>query len=325
MKKTFLLPLLFFQIIGFSQIIPIPDINFKNKLLQANTNNNIAGFIKIDLNNNGEIEQSEALNVTYLFLFTSNISSLDGIEFFTNLQFLYCHYNSLSSLNITSLTQLKILRCDVNNLSSINLTGLTNLQGLNCTSNQINNLNFTGLNNLKSIICANNQITQLNFNTNPLFEELVCNNNNLTQINIKNGINQLVGSASAYNDCWKTGNPNLATICVDASELASVQNHLNNCGTAQTINITSNCGLGSEEFAANKVVLYPNPTSSIITINSDEAIKSIELYDSLSRLLVSKIVESNEISLDLSNYSNGIYFVKIITDNGEKIEKILKQ
>ncbi|GAB3719248.1 T9SS type A sorting domain-containing protein [Flavobacterium koreense] len=324
MKVKLVFIALLFKSLSFSQIIPIPDINFKNKLLQADINNNIAGFIKIDLNNNGEIEQSEALNVTYLFLFTSNISSLDGIEFFTNLQFLYCHYNSLSSLNITSLTQLKILRCDFNNLSNINLTGLTNLQGVNCTNNQINNLNFTGLNNLKSIICANNQITQLDFSLNPLFKELECKNNNLTSINLKNGINHDFSNVN-FNDCWKTGNPNLATICVDASELASVQNHLNNCGTAQTISITSNCGLGGEEFAANKVVLYPNPTSSIININGSETIKSIELYDSLSRLLVSKIVGDNQSSLDLSNYSNGIYFVKISTENSDIIEKVVKQ
>ena len=82
--------------------------------------------------------------------------------------------------------------------------------------------------------------------------------------------------------------------------------------------------MGSEEFATNKVVLYPNPTSSIITINSNETIESIDLYDSLGRVLVSKIVESNEVSLELSNYNNGVYFVKIIKDNSEKIEKILK-
>jgi len=324
MKKTFLLPLLFFQIIGFSQIINIPDINFKTKLLSANVDNPIAGYIKIDINNNNQIEQSEALLVTNLNLFNSNISSIEGIQYFTNIMYLGLHFNSLTSVNLNNLTQLVNLKCNANNLATINLTGLINLEQLDISSNYFNSLDFTGLTSLKILKCDFNQFSVLDFSENTMLSSLYCKNNNLTSINLKNGINHDFSNVN-FNDCWKTGNPNLATICVDASELASVQNHLNNCGSAQTINITSNCGLGSEEFVANKAVLFPNPTSSIITINSNKIIKRIELYDSLGRVLVSKIVESNQSSLDLSNYSNGIYFVKIITDNSEKIEKILKQ
>lgn len=323
MKKTFLLPLLFFQIIGFSQIINIPDINFKTKLLSANIDNPIAGYIKIDINNNNQIEQSEALLVTNLNLFNSNISSIEGIQYFTNIMYLGLHFNSLTSVNLNNLTQLVNLKCNANNLATLNLTGLINLEQLDISSNYLNSLDFTGLTSLKILKCDFNQFSVLDFSENNMLSSLYCKNNNLTSINLKNVINHDFSNVN-FNDCWKTGNPNLATICVDASELASVQNHLNNCGTAQTINITSNCGLGSEEFATNKVVLYPNPTSSIITINSNETIESIDLYDSLGRVLVSKIVESNEVSLELSNYNNGVYFVKIIKDNSEKIEKILK-
>lgn len=46
-----------------AQIVNIPDTNFKAKLLAANTTNSIAADsfnnnIKIDINNNGEIEVS---------------------------------------------------------------------------------------------------------------------------------------------------------------------------------------------------------------------------------------------------------------------------
>ena len=47
-----------------AQIVNIPDANFKSKLLAASTNNVTAYYIKIDTNNNGEIEVSEALKVT---------------------------------------------------------------------------------------------------------------------------------------------------------------------------------------------------------------------------------------------------------------------
>ncbi len=324
MKKTFLVLLLFLQVFGFSQIINIPDINFKNKLLQADINNNIAGFIKIDLNNNGEIEQSEALNVTYLFLITSNISSLDGIEYFNNLQSLGCHYNSITNLNLSSLNQLINLRCDFNNMSSLNINGLANLQSLICSNNQIANLTFNGLNNLNTILCNNNLITTLDFSNNPSLTKLNCSNNNLASINLKNGISHDFSNVN-FNDCWKTGNPNLATICVDASELASVQNHLNNCGSAQTINITSNCGLGNEEFAVNKVVLYPNPTNNFVTLHNEGAFfTTVVIYNYLGQELKRFSVIDEVVEIDLSNFNSGIYFFNLLGEKNE-IVKIVKQ
>lgn len=323
MKKIFFYLSFIIYAHAFTQIINIPDINFKTKLINANVNNQTAGNTVIDLNSNGEIEQSEALQVTYLFLVASNISDLTGLEYFTNIQYLFVNVNLISQLNISQLTQLITLRCDNNYLTSLNLNGLTSIEQLNINNNNLNSFDCSGLPNLKSISCANNQLSALDLSNNSLLTRLYCSNNNLISINIKNSINHDF-SISGFNDCWKTGNPNLATICVDASELTSVQNHLNNCGTAQTINITSNCGLGSDEFVANKVVLYPNPTNSIITISSNEIIKNIELYDSVGRVLVSKIIENNQTSLELSTYSNGIYFIKISTENGEIIEKVVK-
>ncbi len=65
-KKTTLLLLLFTSFLQ-AQIVNIPDPVFKAKLLSADATNNIAsdffGANKIDTNNNGEIEVSEAANI----------------------------------------------------------------------------------------------------------------------------------------------------------------------------------------------------------------------------------------------------------------------
>lgn len=324
MKKIFFYLLFFVKTLSFAQIINIPDINFKNKLINASLNNQTAGNTVIDLNGNGEIEENEASQVTYLFLAVSNISDLTGIEFFVNLQYLFVNVNLISNLNINQLTQLVVLRCDNNNLSTINYSSLVYLEQLNINNNNFTIFDFSETPNLRLLSCSNNQFTILNLSQNPLLTKLYCKNNNLTSINIKNGINEDFSNIN-YNDCWKIGNPNLTTICADASEVASVQSFLDGCGTAQAINITSNCGLSNDNFATNELVFFPNPTSSIITISSEEIIKSIELYDNLGRVLVSKKVNENQTLLDVSNYSNGVYFVKVVTDNGFKIEKVIKR
>lgn len=73
----------------------------------------------------------------------------------------------------------------------------------------------------------------------------------------------------------------------------------------------------------NSVSIYPNPTSSKININSNFNIKSIELYDVQGRVLVTQIGSSK--SIDISDKTIGIYFVKITTEKGSKVEKIVKK
>ena len=68
-----------------AQIVNIPDANFKAKLLAASPSNQIAinlagNYNKIDTNDNGEIEQSEALQVLVLNVSYSNIGASYSIK-----------------------------------------------------------------------------------------------------------------------------------------------------------------------------------------------------------------------------------------------------
>jgi uncharacterized repeat protein (TIGR01451 family) len=73
------------------------------------------------------------------------------------------------------------------------------------------------------------------------------------------------------------------------------------------------------------VTVSPNPTNSIITISSKFDIKSIELYDVQGRILETSIENDSNAKLDISEKQNGIYFLKITTENGSKVEKIVKE
>src|SRR5690606_734514 len=95
MKKKLLYLLLLFSGIASAQIVNIPDANFKNKLLSANTTNNIAKDINdnsiiIDTNGDYEIQESEALLVSQLNVSLSAIADMTGIEYFTNLKNIDC-------------------------------------------------------------------------------------------------------------------------------------------------------------------------------------------------------------------------------------------
>ena len=64
---------------NYSQIVSVPDINFKAKLLESSATNNIAkdlngNPVKIDQNNDGEIQISEAENISALSINNRDIS-----------------------------------------------------------------------------------------------------------------------------------------------------------------------------------------------------------------------------------------------------------
>jgi uncharacterized repeat protein (TIGR01451 family) len=75
----------------------------------------------------------------------------------------------------------------------------------------------------------------------------------------------------------------------------------------------------------SSISIYPNPTNSFVTITCNSTIKSIELYDVQGRILETSVENSTNSKLDISEKQNGIYFLKINTENGSKVEKIVKE
>lgn len=71
------------------------------------------------------------------------------------------------------------------------------------------------------------------------------------------------------------------------------------------------------------ITVFPNPAQSQVTITSDALLQSIALYDVQGRLIWTKIRNENSVSIDISGQSAGIYFLKIKTDKGFKIEKLV--
>ena len=80
--------------------------------------------------------------------------------------------------------------------------------------------------------------------------------------------------------------------------------------------------LGNDNFEKDKSIsIYPNPTKGNVNINCDTAVKYIELFDVQGRLLQTSIENSNTAKFDISNKQNGLYFIRITTDKGSKVEK----
>lgn len=73
------------------------------------------------------------------------------------------------------------------------------------------------------------------------------------------------------------------------------------------------------------IKVYPNPTTSILNIVSRNGIKIIELFDVYGRLLQTNLQDNSTGKIDLSERAEGIYFVKISSNKGKRVEKIVKK
>ncbi|NRD24775.1 aryl-sulfate sulfotransferase [Winogradskyella litoriviva] len=78
--------------------------------------------------------------------------------------------------------------------------------------------------------------------------------------------------------------------------------------------------LSISDFEQFDISFYPNPTKGSIAIDSNKTIDKIEAYNTLGR----KIIESNTKAIDLSNQSNGIYFLRIYSGSNNVSKKVIK-
>jgi len=207
--KLFISFFLSFFWINAQEIVNIPDANFKNALLNHNP--------VVDLNNDGEIQVSEAEAYTEtLNLDSQNIADLTGIEAFVNLTGLSVANNALQTLNLSANTALETLYCSTNQLTTLDLAAQTNLTQLYCAYNQLTEIqNITVLENLTQLNCSHNQIQNLDLSQNGNLSWLWINDNQLTNVNLQNGNNANISIFDARN------NPDLTCIYVDDAAYAT--------------------------------------------------------------------------------------------------------
>ena len=74
----------------------------------------------------------------------------------------------------------------------------------------------------------------------------------------------------------------------------------------------------------NFVLLYPNPTTGELRIENGELkIENVEIFDVYGRKIFNFQLSTFN-SMDISKLQVGIYFVKIFTENGMVIQKVIK-
>ncbi|ULC58569.1 T9SS type A sorting domain-containing protein [Flaviramulus sp. BrNp1-15] len=274
--------LLFLLPQAYSQTTPIPDTNFENYLETHNTNGAIvdigdASSMGDGIANNGLVLTANIENVSSLNMSYQNISNLDGIEDFVNLETLACDNNNLATINVSANLNLKTLLCGLNNLTSLDIASNTALEVLDCSSNLLSTLDITNNNLLQSVTCSNNRLIDVDVSQNNILSFLAVSNNRLTGLDLSNNLDleSLFCASNQISNLNLSINTSLKTVDVSSNLISNLDLSTINtvtCPDPQTDPITICQGASSINVSNNQLtsLIVANGYNDLITSFTSE-------------------------------------------------------
>ncbi len=281
-------------------------------------------FSTLDLSNNINLIEVDCENNYIENLILGNNDELIHLR---------CSYNTFTDIDLTALINLKYLHIYRNDLTELNLSQNTNLEEAYLGINDGNfndgisnsfieldlsqNINLEKL-DLSFLFTSTTEVMELDVSSCENLNNLYIIGSYLNFLNIANGNNE--------NLLFTLDGIGLTTPCVqvDNNQIAILANtDQNNWVEADAVIYSADC---EETNAVNDniikdILVYPNPVITNLNIESD-IINNTILYNCLGKQLNSY----NSNMIDFSEYTSGVYYLKITSQNNKSIiKKIIKK
>lgn len=139
---------------------------------------------------------------------------------------------------------------------------------------------------------------------------------------ITQGESTTLTASGADSYVWSTGETT-ATITVSPEETTkySVVGTTNGCEAESEI--TVNVTVGVSENDALNAKIYPNPTQGELNVRC-AGMREITVFMPNGQTIEKINVNDDNYTLNMSNYKSGVYYLRITTENGTSIQKVLK-
>ena len=109
-----------------------------------------------DANGDGVLSRSEREDVKTINIAGLKLSSIKGIEYFTEITGLDCSYNYITELDLSHNTKLTSVRADNNKFSTANVSTLTELEDLNLGGYSVETVDLSNNRKLKWVALGAN-------------------------------------------------------------------------------------------------------------------------------------------------------------------------
>ena len=241
--------------------ININQTTFPDSVFKAYVTENI------DTDKNGILSISEINQTKRIDVCDKNITSLKGIEYFSELETLLCWDNNIESIDISRNLKLKFLLCDNNKITSLDISNNTSLEWLLCAKNKLTSLDISKNSLLTDLHCYSNQLTSLDVTHNPQLVLLWCYRNQISNLDLSN--NTLIGRLDcSYNNLTTLNlnrNTSLTEIICGSNQLTSLD--VSNISTLKDLNADNNSYNIGKVLDRYSLSLLPNGFDSSKTSN----------------------------------------------------------
>lgn len=328
-------------VLDCSTVTYVPDDNFEAHLEANGMGDGIP--------NNNHVLTSNINNELFLTIEGLGIQDLTGIEAFTNLEYLNCNNNLISSIELYENQNLTELYCSNNQLTYLNLNVITQLYALDCSHNLLTSLDVSNKPNLTFLRFSYNALTEIDLtqHTYPLVVLEADHNRLEGTLDISNCPNLQVFDASNQDPncptCFAPGelisvnlqNGNNASFthinlgeiptlrCVQVDDVAWAEANWtgSNFNFGSEVVFSENCAnvMSTNQVDLNAISMYPNPVKDILYFS--EEVSNIKLIDLSGKVL--KQISFKTKSINVSDIPKAIYVLSAIDKTGNKISKKL--
>ena len=198
-------------------LIPVDEAHFPDAAFRDYIQENF------DTDGNG-LSEAEIRGAKEISVWWKEIDSLEGIEYFTALEKLYCEGNNLTALDVSHNTALVVLNCSYNKVTALDVTHNPALAQLEIQENQISTIDVSRNPALTNFNCGNNALTALDVSHNPALEDLDAYNNQLTKLDLSHNptLTDLNVRDNGLTSLNVTSNTGLRTLNVSNNALTAL-------------------------------------------------------------------------------------------------------
>ena len=82
---------------------------------------------------------------------------------------------------------------------------------------------------------------------------------------------------------------------------------------------------GNIELVEDNFNIYPNPVNDRLYIETQTLTQTIEIYDVYGRQQELSAISGQQSVINVANLNRGVYFVKVVTENGEVVKRFVKK
>lgn len=245
------------------------------------------------------------------------LTSLQGIEFFPNLETLYCFNNKLTSLDVSKNPELKELRCYGNKLTSLDVSQNAALTYLDCSQNQLTSLDVRKNTQLVTLWCSQNNLTSLDVRKNTALESLSFFTNQLTELDVSQNaqLEVLQCNQNQLTELDVSRNPALWYLDCGTNQLTSLDVRKN---AALNYLYCSQNQLTSLDLSQTAVAAL-GTSDNKITIEVEETSRTFDLSTLPGKFDVTKVAKWNggTVSGNTLTVNAGVDKVTYLYDCGE--------